>query len=543
MATLCIYGKQEPGRLKGLDAGFVYYLASGRLEKEEALELNHASRLNATAIAIRDDYCSFIFSANEYFKDLGLTYGDRLSLYFLSDLAVKRMEVFETFDAACHITLLKELIAENSIDCVHLMGCAIEFVRAFKSCVDIQTSESETVRAEPSRFKGLRTQLRFFWAAFIKVLLLKFFSFPAPTKPVKRLFLTRYPRQFGTGTTDIKFGPLKRDTDCHLLSIITDGLHQKIGISAMFRAMRRLKKLDMNYLVLDKGIGLGDVLSGLFLALRLERAKSSLKGCDFHFKGVDLGGYMDHEIDLSMLRIPRLLMHVSAVRKVVEKYAPEDFVYYLHEFGYGRLFAFVVKEHFPDIRLIGFQHGPSARTRLLYYLAENEPAHDSRDFLNHLPVPDKVLAEDELSMKVYLEAGYRNVEVVEDVYRLAYLKDIKRDNVQPDTVLIAFSQHDVDLVVEAMRDEIAATPDKKYLFKFHPKTRPDERQKVMASLGADNAVLAEDDIYRYLAVAGEVVVTYSSVGLEAHVLGIPVRLLAIPNKVSISPLVDIYAAG
>ncbi len=541
MATLCIYGKQETGRLEGLDAEFVYYLASGRLEQEQARELNDASRLNATALAIRDDYCSFIFSANGYFKDLGLTYQNRLSLYFLSDLAVKRMEVFETFDAACHITLLKELISENAIDRVLLYGCTSEFVRAFKSGVDIQTSESETVMADSSRFKGIRTQLRFFLAAFIKVLLLKSFNFPAPKKPVKRLFLTRYPRQFGTGSIDIKYGPLKNDSDCHLLSVLTDGLHQKIGILAMFRAMRRLEKLDMSYLVLDRGIGLREVLAGFFWALRLERAKSGLKECDYSFKSLDLGGYMALEIDLSMLRIPRLLMHVDAVREALESHPPAEFVYYLHEFGYGRLFAFVIKEYFPDIRLTGFQHGPSARTRLLYYLAENEPAHDSRDFLNHLPVPDRVLAEDELSMKVYLEAGYRNVEVVEDVYRLSYLKDIKRDNVQPETVLIAFSQHDVDLVVEAMRDEIAANPKKKYLFKFHPKTRPDERQKAMASLGADNAVLAEEDIYRYLAVAGEVVVTYSSVGLEAHVLGIPVRLLAIPNKVSISPLVDIYA--
>jgi len=232
-------------------------------------------------------------------------------------------------------------------------------------------------------------------------------------------------------------------------------------------------------------------------------------------------------------------MFKNAICKVFSEYKVSDFYYYLHEYCYGRFFTYLLQTYFPDVHKIGFQHGPASRRKMLYYLAKDEPDPGENNFIEHLPVPDEVLAEDEISRKVYEEAGYKNVRIMEKVYRLSYLDDINRKNVVPDTVLVACGLHDGELLLNALSNEMLNTYDKTYYFKLHPRTHNAGAIEQIKALGAKNLKIAEKDLTYYLSIVEKVIVTYSSVGYEAHLLGIPVRIIDVPGKINESPLLDL----
>ena len=54
-----------------------------------------------------------------------------------------------------------------------------------------------------------------------------------------------------------------------------------------------------------------------------------------------------------------------------------------------------------------------------------------------------------------------------------------------------------------------------------------------------NFEIANKDLAYYLEFISEVYVTYSSVGVEAMKIGIPVRLIDLPNLIQESPIKDL----
>ena len=53
-------------------------------------------------------------------------------------------------------------------------------------------------------------------------------------------------------------------------------------------------------------------------------------------------------------------------------------------------------------------------------------------------------------------------------------------------------------------------------------------------------LIGNEHVSEYLAKVSEVIVTYSSVGPEAYLLGIQTNLVCLPNKINQSPLLDMY---
>ena len=175
----------------------------------------------------------------------------------------------------------------------------------------------------------------------------------------------------------------------------------------------------------------------------------------------------------------------------------------------------------------------------MYYLAQDEADSGQEDYIEHLPIPDEVLAEDEISKKVYEEAGYKNVRIMDKVYRLSYLDGINRKHIVPNTVLIACGLHDGELILDTLSEEILNTQGKLYYFKLHPRAHNVGMVEQIKARGAKNLIIAEKDLTYYLSMVENVIATYSSVGYEAHLLGIPVRIIDIPGKINESPLLDL----
>ena len=75
------------------------------------------------------------------------------------------------------------------------------------------------------------------------------------------------------------------------------------------------------------------------------------------------------------------------------------------------------------------------------------------DYLNHLPMPNVSLVENESSKQIYLEAGYKNVKVMEKIYRFNYLANIKRKIIDNNQILIVPGLHDDSALLDQIFDD------------------------------------------------------------------------------------------
>jgi hypothetical protein len=169
--------------------------------------------------------------------------------------------------------------------------------------------------------------------------------------------------------------------------------------------------------------------------------------------------------------------------------------------------------------------------RLEQFLAPGEGSMKP-PFLKHAPLPDRVLAEDEESARIYRQAGYRNVEIMSTIYRYAYLKNITPTK-KPGWLLIAPGLHDGALMLEQLRSEIAGHPNNRYLVKPHPRANNDY---LVGWSSTANLQVSTQAIAELLAIVSRVFVTYSSVGIEAKQLGLTVTVINVPGRVNPSPL-------
>ena len=125
------------------------------------------------------------------------------------------------------------------------------------------------------------------------------------------------------------------------------------------------------------------------------------------------------------------------------------------------------------------------------------------------------------------------------VYRLEYLKKIKRDKIINNLVLIVPGLHDGLSLLDKLRSYIIRNPQKKFIFKPHPRSGH-FKNGIPKKYNFVNISVGDKHISEYLAKVSEVIATYSSVGLEAYLLGIQVNLVCLPNKINESPLLDVF---
>jgi len=200
------------------------------------------------------------------------------------------------------------------------------------------------------------------------------------------------------------------------------------------------------------------------------------------------------------------------------------------------MISYVVGKFWPEVLRTGFNHGDYSWRFVNYFLAPGE-ARVEPPYIDHCPVPDRVLAEDSLCAEIYEYNGYKSIELMTKVYRLQYLEGIQVEK-KKNLVLIAAGLHDGEALVKSLLGTIESTPAVKYLLKPHPRGDNRYRKKYKHIANLEIISLPID---RVLSVVERVYVTYSGVGVEAWSLGIPVTLVNIPGKVSWSKLLDYQA--
>jgi hypothetical protein len=169
------------------------------------------------------------------------------------------------------------------------------------------------------------------------------------------------------------------------------------------------------------------------------------------------------------------------------------------------------------------------------FMADGE-ARRKPPFFRNAPIPDSVAAEDDLSAQIYRRCGYKNVEVMETIYRYSHIEDLELEK-RKGWVLLVPGLHDAGAMLDILEEEINRNPEKTYILKLHPRSKksPVGNQWYYEK---KNVKISQESVGKWLGIVEEVFVTYSSVGIEAKKLGLPITIVNIPGKINTSPLLD-----
>ena len=535
MATLIVYVGDEDYYLPpATEPAYLYAIGSGKITGREFVVLNDEGKLNQIAENIRDDYVEWIYRLNSEFVDNDMKWNGT-SLFWFSDLSCKRTELFNTFNSLCSILLIKESLKKEIVDSMCLIGLDNNFVACLVSAfpnVDVvcHHSNSKPLSIVRSVASDLRFGLEIAGIGLINAFT-KDRNIPK-NEHSARVFFSIVPKMITNEGIDKKYVSLVNKEDRFAISIITDGMHQHVTLPKYLKYRRELPK--NRYVLIDSQMKVSDVLVFFGWLIRVLRFLIATRSATYKFYNIDLSAFIREEKVLSCRRISRLIIFGQLLKRLFRCWDITDFVYYLHEYPIGRMISYVLGIDFPNVRRIGFQHGPASWRKLLYFLAKNEGSPNA-PFKNKAPLPDVVLAEDIASLEIYRYAGYTNVEIMESVHRLNYLDGIKPRK-ELNFALIAPGLHDGKAMLDVLEPVIRQNKETTFLFRPHPLAN---RSYLRERLSADNIQLAEGDLPSLLEKVGKVYVTYSSLGAEAKAIGIDTEVVDIPGRINESPLLDL----
>jgi len=540
MNNLYIYGGLEEEKINSKNNDYIYYINTG-IVIGDGEKINDLKRIHQIAIERRDEYISYINSLNNNFINQNLIYDNTISSFFFSDLFNKRTEIFDTYTSICHIIYLKERLLNNvKINNIYLIECNKSFVQSIASIFQSQKIiEKKTINNQNNLLRTDISQLKFFLRSIFQLLIIKRkYKLKNFNKSPQSLFLTRYPLHFDNQFNEDKYGDMVKNNDKYLISILSDGFHQNIKLTKTAKYAMLLSNQE-KVILLDYFVDIKNIIFSFTNYIKLKFKFNKLLKSNYYFDKINISEFLKKEIVQSYTRFPRLTMYQTAVHKILKKSKIKKFVFYLHEYSYGRFFNFVIAKYFPKVIRVGFQHGPAARRKLLYYIGNNMVSNSQNDWIFKTPIPNKVMAEDEQSKQVYEEAGYRNIEIMDKVLRLNYLRQIQRENIDKNKILICPGLHDGYSLLNKLYPLIIDNPNKRFILKPHPRSSI-FNNGIPVKYKIKNLEIGTKHISSYLENSSEVIFTYSSVGQEAHSLGIKVKIVCLPNKINESPLLDVY---
>ena len=500
------------------------------------IDINEASRLQEIALELRDDYAKWIYSLNDEFSS-GASPFPGASSFLLSDCSCKRTEFFDTFNLICNLVFLREIIEAKRPSSIEVYGGDIQFARSLaKIAPGVSMKVHRVRRFRDLGVRRLLSDIRY----CVVVAVITLLSSPRNRLSEKmsvgrRALFTVFPKMYDLEKGDRKYGGFFRREDHYVASIITDGLHQRVSVREYRR--HRLEAAKRGISVIDDFFEHSDWIWGLIWMIPL-RLRFRLRREICQFSGIDVFLWIREELQVSASRLSRFVVLSRAITRFIRVIRVKEFVYYLHEYPMGRLFSLLLSVHRPEVEKMGYQHGPAAWTKMLYCMDPQESQRAS-DFTKSVPMPDRVFAEDNKSADIYRHSGYRNVEVLDKIWRLGYLDRI-RPAPDRNCWLIAPGLHDGYTLLTALEPLLREEFDKTVLLRPHPLARNEYLSGVESRFSLK---ITSEPIPDLFSRVGAVFVSYSSIGEEALKLGIPVYLVQIPGVVSESPLADLQPDG
>ena len=534
MTVLVIHQGSDDLRLKPIDSKtYSFRIGSGQIIGRKCENLNDVAAMNRISAEIRDSYTSWVFRFNKEFLGAGLIW-EQVSMFFFSDLSSKRTERFDTYNTLTILCLIREKLADERIEKIILHGVDNSFLRAVQSCFKgVPVKLIGKRRRHVNLLRRIIADLKFLLSVAVVIAINQTFRFqPVIKKQKAHYFFSFFPQTFDANDTDTRYGAKVRDEDQYLVALMADGMHQQIGPLKYLTCLRRAQKAGFS--VVDLGMKISDAVEIVRIWLKLMRFLRDRKRASDIFLDIDISGYIYEEIVWSISRIIRLVVFARALERTIDHLSISKLTYIVFEFPLGRVISAVVGKKLPHTQREGFNHGEFSWRFLNYFLAQEEGSVGP-SFLQHCPIPDSVLAEDNLAADIYRFNGYQNVHLMDRVNRNTYLDDVVV-NLNVSQYLVVAGLHDGEDFFRVMLSTIKNRPDHRFLFRPHPRGDNRYLRKIDHP---ENLVLDTALIQDSLSKVSRVFVTYSGIGYEAARLGLPVTVVHIPGRINWSKCIDV----
>ena len=516
------------------EINFLYRIGPGQVSGREFISLNCEDELYEEALRLRDPYAEWVYTLNEEFSSRSLI-RDELSLFFLTDLSNKRNELFDTYETIANLSYLKKRLQGKGIEKIELYGTDAAFFESLCSVFpNTQIVRFKRSRERVSLGRRVLADLFYVLRVVIAVFLNGLDNTEKPStkgRDKSKYFFSFFPQMFDSQLSELRYRDMVKPQDAYLVTILADGMHQNVPITSYRRLVKSLSRYKFE--LIDRQLHIRDVPEALRRYWGIYKLARSAGKLRFEFQEINLSRFIRQELLWSASRIGRLTFMEKALDRTLASVRAKEIVYPNFEYAFGRMISALVGMKYKSIVRTGFNHGDYSWRFVNYFLAKKE-AKITPPYLNHCPIPDRVLAEDELCSEIYKYNGYCNVTIMDEVTRLDYLENLKPKKCD-NFALIAAGLHDGELLAACLKKVVETSPTVRFLFKPHPRAKNAYLKKLPQ---LPNLEVVASPINQLLEFVGRVYVTYSGVGVEAARLGIPTTLVHMPGRISWSKLLD-----
>lgn len=489
-------------------------------------DLNRAKSIQSLARKKKSEYISWINTS--FFNNLSRNiYKTNIPIFFLTEIFSKRNDRDNFFYILICLLEIKKIVKDSSVERIILYGVdemlANDIKATFKN-IQIAYYSKKSERDIVKKIRRFLSAIIFYFNIFIFKLLSKNENKVAAKN---NLYFSIYPNHFTNGQSKVYGKSIKKDD--FLLSLFSDGYHTK---KSFFESISIKNKYPKSYFLEDY-FSIKDFkdtfLRYLKLNNELSKLKTDIKNEPIFFDGISCNSIIIKLIDETKLRFPRIIIWHDAFNRFLDQNKIKNFSYYLHEYTFGRLLTFILNDR--NIPNQAYQHGPNSKLKLFLYNYVNTSTQEE-SFLNKVKLPMQIFAEDDDSKKIYLEGGYKNVEVMKEVHRLNYLKHLKITSINKFyRILVIAGLSDGEKLMGAISSKKINFSSKKIYFRPHPRANNAYLKEKHKDVYIDkdlleNSILKSDEIY----------VTYSSVGKEAVKLGKKVNIIYLNGSINLSEL-------
>ena len=535
MKTLLVnFSESIPNLSKRIKFDLYYQIGVLNIDPIGKISVNNQKRLNQIAEIELKKYSNWIYKINKLFLKKNLILNKNLSLFFLTDLSNKRSELFDTFNNVCNILLIKEIIKEKKISKIILNEAEEGFIQSINSLLRINI----IILKKRKNFKLIKYSLLTSVIKHLNLLLKYYFYrlllYPTIRKSLNKnykcnkIFFTRYPLHFLRGTTiEEKYTYLVGKKDKYITNLNADGLHQSLGILKCFKSRLKIKNENPSqHIVIDDYINLKNIGKSFFDIFKFYKPFFILSNKKYIYKGIDISLSIKSEYGLSMQRLLGLLLCHRGLDNLLKKISANKYIFYLNEYAFGRMISYTLHKN-NIINTVGMQHGFASRRRLCLCLSSNETPNNFSNYLNSVPLPKQFLVENKNAKSIYEDFGHNNCKVMKKIPRLAYLKDIRKSKVGKNIYIIA-GLHDFEMLIQFMKKIVNEQKKEIFYLKTHPRSMVNLNKYKFPN----NLKITNRNITELLLDAKLIYVSYSSVGLEARDLNIPVIQIEYPGKIN-----------
>lgn len=514
-----------------------YNLHNGKIINDHSIDLSNSKLFHETAIKNRIKYTDFIYKINENYIDQFLVNKSNLSYFHFTDLCNKRTEMTNCYDLICHLINIKSLNNIYQFEKAVFINCEIKFIDSCRPLFKkIKIINPKKTLGLSRLLKRLGSQVKFYFKVLVCIYINKILTFKRYNKKQnKGCYLTIYPKLYNDKGKDEKYGKMMKAHHTKIVFMLTDGMIQNLKIISYIKYLLKLKKIK-NTILIDSYLTINDLIRSIVNLIKFEFKTQKLTQKRYFYDGLNISSLIIEEIYFSLYRLPRLTLYDNCIGELQKSSNIKRFTYYLFEYSFGKYLTYLFKRNNLYCKLAGFQHGPTSKRKLLYLRSKEECKVPSNNYLFSVPAPDKILCEDKLSKMIYAESGYKNIEIMNSVYRYDYLKGISILNkTNQNKILLVPGLHDGKLLLDYIYNN--GSLYKNYYFKPHPRANnkylynKDKNKKIKVTVIINH-------IKQLFKLSDEIYCTYSSVGYEAYLIGLQVTILCFNSKINESPLLD-----